>query len=149
MSRCWDKEKRTIDAIGILSHMINDLPNIRASLWIVRFRSLFLLSAFVLPRFSVSIAPHIQNSGYTRFRYPLSSVVVLSLPLSFSLVTTPEKIHSLQRCHISPPGPDLILVDARRAYQRCRTSAWALSSCARKCRESVDVCSSLGFRNFE
>ena len=81
------------DAPSILSHKIYDVPNIRASLWIVRFRSLFLFSAFVLPRFTVSIAPQIyRTGGYTRFRYPLSSVVVLSLPLSFSLLlTTPEK----------------------------------------------------------
>ena len=59
------------DAIRILSHKIYDVPNIRASLWIVRFRSLFSFSAFVLPRFTVSIALHIQNRWIHTFSLPV------------------------------------------------------------------------------
>ena len=59
------------DATSILSHNIYDVPNIRASLWIVRFRSLFLFSAFVLPRFTVSIAPQIQNRWIHTFSLPV------------------------------------------------------------------------------
>ena len=140
------KRERMTD---VISHEIYDVPNIRASLWIVRFRSLFLFSAFILPRFTVSTAPHIQN----RWIHTFSSPVVLRRRFIFALILllldNARKILPLQRCHISPPGSDLILVDARRAYQRCCTSAWALSSCAHKCRESVDVCSSVAFWNSE
>ena len=60
------------DAPSVLSHKIYDIPtNIRASLSIVRFHSLFLLSAFVLPRFTVSIAPHIQNRWIHTFSLPV------------------------------------------------------------------------------
>ena len=137
------------DATSILRHKVYDIPSIRAS-------PAFGLSAFAAFSFSQllscldlpSVSPHAyRTGGYTRFRYPLSSVVVLSLPLSFSLLTTPEKsfLFSALSC-IAAISSDLILVDARRAYQRCCTSAWALSSCARKCRESVEVSGFLEFR---
>ena len=134
------------DATSILSHKIYDVPDIRASLWIVRFRSLFLFSAFVLPRFTVSIAPHVQNRWIHTFSFPVVLRRRFIFALILLLVDNAREILPLQRCHISAPGSDLILVDARRAYRRCCTSAWALSSCARKCRESVEVSGFLEFR---
>ena len=145
------KERERLTQLASSATRFMNVPNIRASFWIVRFRSLFLFlfSAFVLPRFTVSIAPHIQNRWILTFSLP----VVLHRRFISALILLPvdnaRKILPLQRCRISPPGSDLILVDARRAYQRCCTSAWALSSCARNCRESVDGCSSLAFWNSE
>ena len=84
------------DATSILSYKIYDVPNIRASLWIVRFRSLFPFSAFVLPRFTVSIALHIQNRWIHTFSFP----VVLHhrfIALPLLLIDNTRKILPRQR----------------------------------------------------
>ena len=140
------------DTTSVLGHKIYDVPNIRASpaFGLSAFAAFFLFSAFVLPRFTVSIAPHIQNRWIHTFSLPvvLRRRSIFALPLLL-LVDNTRKTLPLQRRHMSPPGSELILVDVRRAYQRCCTSAWALSGCARKCWESVDGCSSLAFWNSE
>ena len=85
------------DATSILSHKIYDVPNIRASLYIVRFRSLFLFSAFVLPRFTVSIAPHIRNRWIHTFSLPVVLRRRFIFALILILVDNARKILPLQR----------------------------------------------------
>ena len=69
------------DATSILSYKITDLPNIRASLWIVRFRSLFLFSAFLSCLDLPSVSPHTYTEQVDTCvlvtRYPPSSFFIL------------------------------------------------------------------------